>query len=137
MFRLRCSNSPERGSINWCSALLEVKYFSGLYLMEYECQCCFQLFIAFLIFGAHIRKHACAKTKISCHQVYKDFPQNVCVKNPATSVSIIIKSVGLFPEPCDSSVPELIPVSIALRDWEYYSPALDGMLVHRRLSPQL
>ena len=27
-----------------------------------------------------------------------------------------VKSAGLLPEPCDSSVPELIPVSIALSD---------------------
>ena len=31
--------------------------------------------------------------------------------------------------------PELIPVSIAWSDWEYFHSTLDGMLVHRRVTP--
>ena len=31
--------------------------------------------------------------------------------------------------------PELIPVSVAWSDWEYFYSPLDGMLVHRRVNP--
>ena len=33
--------------------------------------------------------------------------------------------------------PELIPVSVAWRDWEYFYSPLDGMLVHRRVTPSI
>ena len=33
--------------------------------------------------------------------------------------------------------PELIPVSVALSDWEYFYSPLDGMLVHRRVTPSI
>ena len=31
--------------------------------------------------------------------------------------------------------PDLIPVSVAWSDWEYFYSPLDGMLVHRRVTP--
>ena len=33
--------------------------------------------------------------------------------------------------------PELIPVSAAWSDWEYFYSPLDGMLVHRRVTPSI
>ena len=33
--------------------------------------------------------------------------------------------------------PELIPVSLAWSDWEYFYSPLDGMLVHRRVTPSI
>ena len=33
--------------------------------------------------------------------------------------------------------PELIPVSVAWSDWEYFYSPLDGMLVHRRVTPSI
>ena len=33
--------------------------------------------------------------------------------------------------------PELIPVSVAWSDWEYFNSPLDGMLVHRRVTPSI
>ena len=33
--------------------------------------------------------------------------------------------------------PELIPVSVAWSDWEYFYSLLDGMLVHRRVTPSI
>ena len=33
--------------------------------------------------------------------------------------------------------PELIPVSVAGSDWEYFYSPLDGMLVHRRVTPSI
>ena len=33
--------------------------------------------------------------------------------------------------------PQLIPVSVAWSDWEYFYSPLDGMLVHRRVTPSI
>ena len=33
--------------------------------------------------------------------------------------------------------PELIPVPVAWSDWEYFYSTLDGMLVHRRVTPSI
>ena len=33
--------------------------------------------------------------------------------------------------------PELIPVSVAWSNWEYFYSPLDGMLVHRRVTPSI
>ena len=39
-------------------------------------------------------------------------------------------------EPNGSQLPELNPVSVAWSDWEYYYSPLNGMLVHRKVTPQ-
>ena len=36
-----------------------------------------------------------------------------------------------------AQLPELNPVSIAWSDWEYYYSPLDGMLVHRKITPSI